>query len=256
MESFPFLNFENPKKRHYPTEIDLDQSEIERAKRRLVSEFLSSELTALSLREDDNFSYTNNSADLSTNSSLTDELRELPNQIKPDGQIRSIPRQKHVLMVNNLDVDASDSDKSDDDINDFDQPVQMPRELRKSLKKIPKELLVTRTYENPVRDMVLYRRPIWVLPEHMPEETRIENIASLAKNGNGKDPNEEYTKEFEMEVDAEPYSYSKKICYDGYLGDEEPDSDDKKKITLDGFVRDDDNDDDSVEEMELDPMGF
>jgi hypothetical protein len=39
------------RKREHPIELDLDQLGTERAKRRYVSEFLSSELTALSLHE-------------------------------------------------------------------------------------------------------------------------------------------------------------------------------------------------------------
>ena len=51
METFPFFHTQISKKRRH--QIDLDQLETERAKRRYVSEFLSSELTALSLKSEE-----------------------------------------------------------------------------------------------------------------------------------------------------------------------------------------------------------
>jgi hypothetical protein len=45
----PEIRFTPSRKREHPVELEIDQLGTDRAKRRYVSEFLSSELTALSL---------------------------------------------------------------------------------------------------------------------------------------------------------------------------------------------------------------
>ncbi|CAG8492249.1 5229_t:CDS:10 [Ambispora gerdemannii] len=149
---------ENSKKRRLPASLELDKLETERAKRRYVSEFLSSELGALSLHESEQDSCTQSSSD-NDRSRYTEKT--------------SSTRSKHVVIVTDLDADASDSENSEIGDHNNNQKnnhiknettIQIPRDLRKSLQKIPQEILVSRKKEeNPVQALVLYRPPIWPL---------------------------------------------------------------------------------------------
>jgi len=126
----PEINLAPSRKREHPGE--LDQLGTERAKRRYVSEFLSSELTALSLHGNESLS--NNNAEQIENCIMELENDQASTPISPT-------RRKHVVMVTDLDAET-DSDQSEEEKN---SSLEIPREIRKTIKKIPNELLVPRT---------------------------------------------------------------------------------------------------------------
>jgi hypothetical protein len=61
--------------------------------------------------------------------------------LENNNQPISPTRRKHVVMVTDLDAET-DSDKSEDENN---LSLEIPSEIRKTLKKIPNELLAPRT---------------------------------------------------------------------------------------------------------------
>nr|CAG8459611.1 15921_t:CDS:2 [Entrophospora candida] len=105
---------------HSP-ELEIDQLRTERAKKRYVSEFLSSELTALSLQNDEDCK--------------VDIMDIEIDPIDPKNVSSSPPRRKHVVML--------------------------PLEIKRSIKKIPKELLIPIS-DNPIRTLVLYQPSPWL----------------------------------------------------------------------------------------------
>ncbi|CAG8671641.1 6783_t:CDS:2, partial [Scutellospora calospora] len=203
------------RKREHSVEVEIDQLETERAKRRYVSEFLSSELTALSLH--------NNDEEYATNNVKQTDISDLTaNLWKNKSQSR-----KHVVMVTDLDADASeDSDeKYDANMNDersssVINSVTLSHEIRRSLKKISKEL------ENPVRALILYQRPPWLpiessnsehkgtSPRKNKENIHERRISEIMDNGKlspiPEDPVID-SEEMDLDLDVE----TNRISYDG-----------------------------------------
>ncbi|CAG8491280.1 16401_t:CDS:2 [Acaulospora colombiana] len=214
MNAESFFTFSAPRKREHPIELDIDQLETERAKRRYVSEFLSSELTALSLHGSDK------------------EERQV-NVMELDGgnsnkSAQSLARRKHVVMVTNLDAEAADAEISEEEANEKKLSLFMPGEIRKSLKKIPQELLLPRT-ENPVRALVLYQRPPWLPLETSDQdkdanhERRVSDIMENSKlSPIPENPSSPVIEVEEMELDADVENGNRN-SYDGYLGDDDED---------------------------------
>ncbi|CAG8736482.1 6534_t:CDS:2, partial [Racocetra fulgida] len=88
--------------REHSVEVEIDQLETERAKRRYVSEFLSSELTALSLH--------NNEEDSSVTNTKQMDITDL------DANLLKNKSRKHVVMVTDLDAyDSEDSEEKSDE---------------------------------------------------------------------------------------------------------------------------------------------
>ncbi|RIA95541.1 hypothetical protein C1645_757154 [Glomus cerebriforme] len=210
----PEINLTLPRKREHPAELDLDQLGTERAKRRYVSEFLSSELTALSLRGNESLS--NNIVVQPENCIMDIE----------DNQAVSPTRRKHVVMVTNLESET-DSEHSEEENTSF----EIPREIRKSLKKIPKELLVPRT-ENPVRALVLYQRPPWLpqesftqgnKPRKNKEMMHERRIIDIMENGKlSPIPEDPTSPAIEMDLDFGTNLEGEiHKNYEGYLGDDD-----------------------------------
>ncbi|CAI2175454.1 14942_t:CDS:2 [Funneliformis geosporum] len=141
------------KKREHPVELEIDQLVTERAKKRYVSEFLSSELTALSLHgglESGGLS-NNNSVEQEENGTM--ELdSDHESQVSQGKKITtSFTRRKHVVMVTDLDAETDSEQSEEEKTTSFEIPI----EIRKSLKKIPKELLGNKSR---IKEMVHERR--------------------------------------------------------------------------------------------------
>ncbi|CAG8687784.1 29637_t:CDS:2 [Racocetra persica] len=208
MNSISLYVLPSRRKREHSVEVEIDQLETERAKRRYVSEFLSSELTALSLH--------NNEEDA--------------NLLKN----KSPSSRKHVVMVTDLDAyESEDSEEKSDVKDECSSSITMPHEIRRSLKKIPHELLLPRT-DNPVRALVLYQRPPWLPTEPSNSEPKGTNprknkevvherrISEIMDNGKlspiPEDPVID-SEEMDLDLDVE----NNRISYDGYLGDDDED---------------------------------
>ncbi|RIB13149.1 hypothetical protein C2G38_2144690 [Gigaspora rosea] len=220
MNSISLYVLPSRRKREHTVEVEIDQLETERAKRRYVSEFLSSELTALSLH--------NNEEDA--------------NLLKN----KSPSSRKHVVMVTDLDADESeDSEGKNDDVKDecsssTSNSVTMPHEIRRSLKKISQEMLLPRT-ENPVRALILYQRPPWLpiepsnsepngpSPRKNKEVVHERRISEIMDNGKlSPIPEDPVIDSEEMDLDLE--IENNKISYDGYLGDDDEDGVDEMEL--------------------------
>ncbi|CAG8649256.1 5979_t:CDS:2 [Dentiscutata erythropus] len=137
MNSISLYVLPSRRKREHTVEVEIDQLETERAKRRYVSEFLSSELTALSLHNNEEDSVTN--------------IKQM-NIMDLDASLlknKSPSSRKHVVMVTDLDADEyEDSEGKNDDAKDecsTSNSVTMPHEIRRSLKKISQEMILPRT---------------------------------------------------------------------------------------------------------------
>ncbi|RGB29312.1 hypothetical protein C1646_713886 [Rhizophagus diaphanus] len=209
----PEMNFTS-RKREHPVELELDQLGSDRAKRRYVSEFLSSELTALSLHGNES----------STNNNERNENYIMDLENNQDYTPVSPTRRKHVVMVTDLDAET-DSDQSEDENN---PSLEIPREIQKKLKKIPNELLAPRT-ENPVRALVLYQRPPWLPQDSFTQGSKSRMIKEIMHERricdimeNGKlSPIPEYptTPPIEMDLDFDSNLGSGiHKNYEGYLG--------------------------------------
>nr|CAG8469954.1 4876_t:CDS:2 [Entrophospora candida] len=140
---------------HSP-ELEIDQLRTERAKKRYVSEFLSSELTALSLQNDED-------------------------PIDPKNVSSSPPRRKHVVML--------------------------PLEIKRSIKKIPKELLIPIS-DNPIRTLVLYQPSPWLPLEsnesnesnESSDQMNVEIVENIKEVNIIKDDHDVNNKKEEMEL--------------------------------------------------------
>ncbi|CAG8498083.1 2896_t:CDS:2 [Ambispora leptoticha] len=243
---------EESKKRRLPAGLELDKLETERAKRRYVSEFLSSELGALSLQEGEQDSCAQSSPD--NNRSRSTEKSSF---------IWTQTRSKHVVIVTDLDVDSSESENSDtddkDQTNNTTTTIQMPRDLRKSLQKIPQEILAPRNKdESPVQALVLYRPPIWAPLDKPPvialSSSHIENNSILE---------DLILPEAEMEVDEVPPAAVEggNLILEPIVANVDPFVNNltktpistitrRRRNSFDGYEGDND-DDDSGEEMEI-----
>ncbi|CAG8520636.1 1885_t:CDS:2 [Gigaspora rosea] len=217
MNSISLYVLPSRRKREHTVEVEIDQLETERAKRRYVSEFLSSELTALSLHNNEEDSSVNNIKQMNLDANL------LKN--------KSPSSRKHVVMVTDLDADESeDSEGKNDDVKDecsssTSNSVTMPHEIRRSLKKISQEMLLPRT-ENPVRALILYQRPPWLpiepsnsepngpSPRKNKEVVHERRISEIMDNGKlSPIPEDPVIDSEEMDLDLE--IENNKISYDG-----------------------------------------
>ncbi|CAG8492952.1 9330_t:CDS:2 [Acaulospora morrowiae] len=223
MEADSLFTLSSQRKREHPTESDIDQLETERAKRRYVSEFLSSELTALSLHGNEKKEGQVGVMEL-----------DMDQSIESDKTVIFPVRRKHVVMVTNLDAEATDTEISEDEANEK-TTLLVPGEIRRSLKKIPQELLLPKT-ENPVRALVLYQRPPWLPLESTSQNKEITHerrISDIMENGklptipeNPLSPAIE-VEEMDVDVDAENVIRNSN---DGYLGDDDEDDVDEMEL--------------------------
>ncbi|CAG8593400.1 6272_t:CDS:2 [Paraglomus brasilianum] len=136
------------RKRVFPFERDLDRLPTDRAKRRYVSEYLSSELTALSLGEDG-------------------DVMDIDDSNKKDSLLSnkgSSSKKKHVVLVTDFnDGSESDNDKSDCEKEKEQGTIEIPSELKELAKR----------YGNPEKALIKYQRPPWLPPDPPTEEITI-----------------------------------------------------------------------------------
>ncbi|CAG8532393.1 1077_t:CDS:2 [Cetraspora pellucida] len=219
MNSISLYVLPSRRKREHSVEVEIDQLETERAKRRYVSEFLSSELTALSLH--------NNEEDPSVTNVQQMDIIDLDANLLKN---KSPSSRKHVVMVTDLDADESEDSEGKSDVKDecsssITNSITMPHEIRRSLKKIS---------DNPVRALVLYQRPPWLptepsnsepkgtIPRKNKEAVHERRISEIMDNGKlspiPEDPVID-SEEMDLDLDVE----NNRISYDGYLGDDDED---------------------------------
>ncbi|CAG8723933.1 1469_t:CDS:10, partial [Cetraspora pellucida] len=227
MNSISLYVLPSRRKREHSVEVEIDQLETERAKRRYVSEFLSSELTALSLH--------NNEEDPSVTNVQQMDIIDLDANLLRN---KSPSSRKHVVMVTDLDADESEDSEGKSDVKDecsssITNSITMPHEIRRSLKKIS---------DNPVRALVLYQRPPWLptepsnsepkgtIPRKNKEAVHERRISEIMDNGKlspiPEDPVID-SEEMDLDLDVE----NNRISYDGYLGDDDEDGVEEMELT-------------------------
>ncbi|CAG8628941.1 431_t:CDS:2 [Paraglomus occultum] len=202
------------RKRLFPFERDLDRLPTDRAKRRYVSEYLSSELTALSLGEDG------------------DDVMEIDGLNKKDDLLSnkgSSSKKKHVVLVTDFnDGSESDNDKSDGEKEKEPGTIEISSELKE----------LTKMYGNPEKALVKYQRPPWLPPDPPTKEdtTNLQSDDATSLTLTHQKSVIEFNQSFRiddvsldldgtrMEMDNE-HSESKRTSYEGYLGDDDDDYD-------------------------------